>query len=236
MATTPSTPDDKTQGPRATPPPLDDPKSSVVRYAEAEIPSLNGPVRLVVYRERANPEKEHVALLYKDALARPADTLVRVHSECLTSEVFGSTKCDCREQLQAAIDKAIEHEGGVILYLRQEGRGIGLGNKIRAYALQAEGLDTVAANHQLGFEADLRRYDVAADMLRDLGVSGVSLMTNNPRKLAGLTDNGIAINGRVSIEMTPSLHNAKYLATKRVRLGHMLELPGRDAAKTDGRE
>ena len=152
---------------------------------------------------------------------------MRVHSECLTSEVFGSTKCDCREQLERAIERASEGpEGGVILYLRQEGRGIGLGNKIRAYALQAEGLDTVDANHQLGFEADLRSYDIAADMLKCLGVQGVSLMTNNPKKVAGLEAHGVKVLRREAIEIRPSIHNARYLATKRARLGHMLDDDG----------
>lgn len=209
--------------------------TSVVRYAESEIPSTYGPVRVVVYREVATtPEsamvpraelREHVALVYGKPLAQPEDVLVRVHSECLTSEVFGSTKCDCREQLHAAIERAQSAErGGVVLYLRQEGRGIGLGNKIRAYALQAEGLDTVQANHDLGFEADLRRYDVAADMLRDLGIQGVTLMTNNPRKVDGLTREGVHVVRRTPHEIPPHLHNARYLATKRARLGHMLEL------------
>lgn len=207
----------------------------MVRFAEAELPSTHGPVRVVVYREvDTTPEaaldprsnaKEHVALAYRWPITTPEDVLVRVHSECVTSEVFGSTKCDCREQLHAAMDRLQGDEhGGVILYLRQEGRGIGLGNKIRAYALQAEGLDTVQANHDLGFEADLRRYDVAADMLRDLGVSGVSLMTNNPRKVDGLTAEGVRVVRRVPHEIAPHLHNARYLATKRARLGHLLKL------------
>lgn len=201
--------------------------ATVTCYSEAEIPSLHGPVRVVVFRERAEPAKEHVALVYGRALEQPANVLVRIHSECLTSEVFGSTKCDCREQLERAIERASE-EGGVILYLRQEGRGIGLGNKIRAYALQAEGLDTIEANHQLGFEADLRSYDIAADMLRALGVSGVSLMTNNPRKVDGLEAHGLKVVRREAIEIRPSLHNAKYLATKRAKMGHLLEETSED--------
>lgn len=210
-------------------------KPTVVRYAESDIPSIHGPVRVIVFREIEGSReatlqpraqvREHVALIYGKPLLRPEDVLVRVHSECLTSEVFGSTKCDCREQLLAAIERAqADEHGGIILYLRQEGRGIGLGNKIRAYALQAEGSDTVQANHDLGFEADLRRYDVAADMLRDLGVGGVSLMTNNPRKVDGLTAEKMNVVRRVPHEIPPHLHNARYLATKRARLGHMLEL------------
>ncbi len=200
----------------------------MIRYSEAEIPSLHGPVRVVVFHQKDDPKKEHVALVYGQALSRPEDVLVRVHSECLTSEVFGSTKCDCREQLERAIERASERpEGGVILYLRQEGRGIGLGNKIRAYALQSEGLDTVDANHQLGFEADLRSYDIAADMLKCLGVQGVSLMTNNPKKVAGLEAHGVKVLRREPIEIRPSIHNARYLATKRARLGHMLDDDGK---------
>ncbi len=212
-----------------------DGQPSVVRYSEAEIPSTYGPVRVIVYREVATTVEaalqprtigvEHVALVYGKPLERADDVLVRVHSECLTSEVFGSTKCDCREQLHAAMERAQSAEhGAIILYLRQEGRGIGLGNKMRAYALQAEGLDTVQANHDLGFEADLRRYDVAADMLRDLGVAGVSLLTNNPRKVDGLTQEGVRVLQRLPHEIAPHLHNARYLATKRARLGHMLKM------------
>lgn len=201
--------------------------SLVARYSEADIPTLHGPAHVVVFRERG-PEselsREHVALIYGSPLEDPDDVLVRVHSECITSEVFGSMKCDCREQLHGAIERLRENGGGMIIYLRQEGRGIGLGNKIRAYALQAEGLDTVQANHQLGFDADLRNYDIAACMLRDLGVRGVSLMTNNPKKLDGLERAGTKINKRVPLEIEPTLHTAKYLATKRQRMGHLLSL------------
>src|SRR5688572_21454771 len=158
-------------------------KDYVTRYAEADIPTIHGPMRVVVFRagHAANAE-EHVALVMGDPFANPDDVLIRVHSECLTSEVFGSMKCDCREQLVGAIERIQEKGAGIVLYLRQEGRGIGLGNKIRAYAAQQKGADTVDANHQVGFESDLRSYDVAAAMLEDLGVRGVSLMTNNPRK------------------------------------------------------
>jgi GTP cyclohydrolase II len=199
----------------------------VSRYAEAEIPTVHGPINFVVYRVTTGPDgsfEEHVALVFGDPLVDPDDVLVRVHSECLTAEVFGSMKCDCREQLLAAIDKIREKGSGVITYLRQEGRGIGLGNKIKAYALQARGVDTVDANHQVGFESDLRTYDVAAAMLGDLGVRGVSLMTNNPRKVHGLAEHGITVIRRVSIQVAASQHSARYLATKRDRLGHLLDL------------
>ena len=203
--------------------------SLVVRYSEAEIPTVHGPTRVVVFRERGSEDREHVALIYGDPLSHPEDVLIRVHSECITAEVFGSMKCDCREQLHGAIDRVRENEaGGLVVYLRQEGRGIGLGNKIAAYALQAEGLDTVQANHHLGFEADLRNYDIAACMLKNLGVQGVSLMTNNPRKVEGLERSGIHVVRRVQHEFAATLHSAKYLATKRQRLGHMLDLPDKD--------
>jgi GTP cyclohydrolase II len=202
-------------------------KRSVIRYAEAEIPTLYGPMQVVVFRgrdEETDQPNEHVALVLGDPLARPDDVLVRVHSECLTSEVFGSLKCDCREQLHAAIAKIQEHGSGIIVYLRQEGRGIGLGNKIRAYALQARGADTVEANHQVGFESDLRTYDVAAAMLENLGVRGVSLMTNNPRKVSGLREHGIEVVRRIPLQIAATPHSARYLATKRDRLGHLLDL------------
>lgn len=202
-------------------------KTSVSRYAEAEVPTVHGTMNVIVFRaleEDTGVINEHVALVMGDPLAHPEDVLVRVHSECLTSEVFGSLKCDCREQLLAAIDKVREAGSGIILYLRQEGRGIGLGNKIRAYALQARGADTVEANHQVGFETDLRSYDVAAAMLDDLGVRGVSLMTNNPRKVAGLQEHGITVEKRIPLQVPASAHSARYLATKRDRLGHLLDL------------
>ncbi|MBI4817768.1 MAG: GTP cyclohydrolase II [Deltaproteobacteria bacterium] len=196
---------------------------SVIRYAEAEIPTSHGPLRVVVYREARSPEvREHAVLVC--GRPDPDDVLARIHSECLTSEVFGSLKCDCREQFDAGLSRIVENGSGMMLYLRQEGRGIGLGNKIRAYALQEQGLDTVDANHQLGFATDLRTYDIAADMLHDLGVRGVSLMTNNPDKIEGLEQSGIIVNQRLSIEVEANPHSASYLGAKRVRLGHMLEL------------
>jgi GTP cyclohydrolase II len=199
----------------------------VSRYAEADIPTVYGPMHIVVYRAfevESGEIDEHVALVLGDAFGDPDDVLVRVHSECLTSEVFGSLKCDCREQLEAAIEKIRHKGGGVIVYLRQEGRGIGLGNKIRAYALQAAGADTVDANHRVGFDSDLRTYDVAGAILEDLGARGVSLMTNNPRKVDGLEKAGIQVVKRIPLQIPPSPHSARYLATKRDRLGHLLDL------------
>jgi GTP cyclohydrolase II len=157
---------------------------------------------------------------------------VRVHSECLTSEVLGSLKCDCRAQLDRALDLIAERGRGVLVYLRQEGRGIGLGNKIRAYALQAKGHDTYEANRLLGFPDDLRRYDVAADMLRLLGVRAVELITNNPLKVQGLTDCGIAVRGRIALPSPPNPHNVEYLRVKRDRTGHLIELDPVDEIKS----
>ncbi len=197
----------------------------VVRYASAPVPTEHGPVELVVFREVhdgvPDPAHEHVAVVIGEP--GPTGVLVRVHSECITSEVFGSLKCDCADQLDTAINEMHEHGAGILLYLRQEGRGIGLGNKIKAYALQAKGADTIEANHQLGFETDLRTYDIAAGMLHDLSVQSVRLMTNNPDKVQGLRDYGIAVDERVSIQLEANEHSAGYLETKRASLGHFLK-------------
>lgn len=198
----------------------------VSRYAEAPLPTLRGDARLVVFREYAPDNaliyKEHVAYVVGEPKPDPSGVLVRVHSECLTSEVFGSLKCDCREQLNAALDRISQEEAGVLLYLRQEGRGIGLGNKVRAYALQAEGADTIEANHQLGFGTDLRSYDIAASMLRSLGLPGVRLMTNNPEKVRGLEEHGIEVLKREPIEIAANPHSKAYLVTKKREMGHFL--------------
>ena len=200
------------------------PGTSVSRFSQATIPTHNGTLTVVVYREagRRTEEREHVAIVAGpiEALCGAEPVLARVHSECWTGETLGSLKCDCREQLDRAL-AAIEEAGrGVVVYLRQEGRGIGLGNKIKAYALQAEGADTVEANEQLGFAADLRSYDLAASILRDLGVSSVALMTNNPDKCAGLEKAGIAVARRVPHWGGPNEHNRDYLAVKKAKLGH----------------
>lgn len=207
------------------------PMRTAVRYAEADIPTVHGSLRVVVYRTPTRAAEntiegyeEHVAIVVGNIDENLDDVLVRVHSECLTSEVFGSLKCDCREQLDAALMKMREKGAGILVYLRQEGRGIGLGNKIRAYAQQARGADTVEANHRVGFETDLRTYGVAASMLADLGVRGVSLMTNNPRKVDGLLEHGTNVVRRVPHQVAASAHSARYLATKRDRLGHLLDL------------
>ena len=192
---------------------------TVERYAEAELPSRFGPFRVVVYRE-LDGGKEHLAVIVGDVRGAE-DLLIRVHSECLTGEALHSLRCDCRDQLDLALERIQSAGTGAVLYLRQEGRGIGLGNKIRAYAKQDEGLDTVDANLALGFEDDQRGYHVAADMLRDLGVRSVALMTNNPRKVQGLENDGIVVSRREPHEVEVHEHNREYLKTKQDRLGHI---------------
>jgi GTP cyclohydrolase II len=198
---------------------------TIERYAESEVPTEYGPVRVLVYRTGSADDapEEHVALVVGDpASAAGVVTLVRVHSECWTGEVLHSHKCDCRAQLDHAL-RAIAAAGrGVVVYLRQEGRGIGLGNKIRAYALQEQGHDTVDANRMLGFADDARTYDVAAAMLADLGVSRVALLTNNPKKVEGLRAHGVEVVERVPIAVEPNEHNADYLAVKAKKMGHTL--------------
>lgn len=201
----------------------------LVRYSEARLPTAHGEFTIVVYRTgRAAPagasavglaDEEHVAMVMGDVAGADA-VLARVHSSCFTGEVLGSERCDCRAQLDAALARIAQEGRGVVVYLVQEGRGIGLGNKVRAYALQDQGVDTVDANLQLGFDPDHRSYEIAAGILRDLGVASVRLMTNNPGKLDGLIAAGV-----------PAIHEphwvqtgteaADYLAAKKRRLGHI---------------
>jgi GTP cyclohydrolase II len=199
----------------------------VERFSEAPLPTERGLFQVVVFREVATG-LEHVAMLMGEVAGEAVP--VRVHSECLTSEVLGSLKCDCRAQLDAALDLVAHRGRGVLLYLRQEGRGIGLGNKIRAYALQARGHDTYEANRLLGFPDDLRRYDVAAEMLRQLGVRSVELVTNNPLKIAELVEAGMPVARRISLPSPANPHNLGYLRAKRERTGHLIEV-GPDPAR-----
>lgn len=225
----------------------------LLRYAESELPTAYGPFRLIVYRttEPRQPAggeqveapgggvpaglEEHMAIVKGD-VSRGSSVLCRVHSECWTSEVLGSLKCDCRDQLDAALAKIAAEGNGVIVYLRQEGRGIGLGNKIRAYNLQEQGADTVEANLKLGFEADARSYDLAAAILDDLGIRSVRLLTNNPLKVAGLEATGVKVTDRLAHWVGENQHNAGYLAVKRRKMGHHPDAPVRLRALSAARK
>lgn len=198
-------------------------QSKVSRYSECRLPTEYGTFQVVAYREEGVPV-EHVAICYGEVTGE--DVLCRVHSECLTGEVLHSLKCDCREQLDLSLRRIVEVGRGVVLYLRQEGRGIGLGDKIRVYQMQQQGYDTVDANRVLGFADDLRRYHMAAAMLNDLGVRSVALMTNNPSKVDQLRDEGIIVTRREPHLVEPHALNRGYLETKRARMGHLYDLEG----------
>jgi len=194
--------------------------------AMAELPTRFGQFHIVAF-ENNRDGKEHIAITRGDVIGA-ADVPVRLHSECLTGDVMGSLRCDCRDQLEAALKKISELQRGVVLYLRQEGRGIGLVNKIRAYSLQDQGLDTVEANLALGFRDDERDYAVAAHMLMALKIESVQLMTNNPKKIDQLTRYGVKVNDRIPHIMEPNQHNRFYLETKAAKSGHMIELTGKE--------
>jgi GTP cyclohydrolase II len=193
--------------------------------ANATLPTRHGNFDTYVF------SGEHLALVHGEVRGHE-DVLVRVHSECMTSEVFGSLKCDCKEQLEAALAAVARAGAGAVLYLRQEGRGIGLANKIRAYALQSRGHDTVDANRMLGLPDDARKYDVARDMLAHLGVTSVRLMTNNPAKVRELRGLGVPVTARVPVVVAPTKHSAGYLEAKRLRMDH--DLPDLLLAASDG--
>ena len=193
----------------------------VERVSQAKLPTEFGTYDLIVYRDMTN-KQIHVALIMGEFGNDPV--MVRVHSECLTGDVFASVRCDCGKQLKKAMQRIEKEKKGVILYMNQEGRGIGLAEKIKAYALQDKGMDTVEANNALGFESDLRDYGIGAQILVDLGIKNIKLLTNNPRKIVGLEGYGLKVIERVALEIEPNPQNYNYLKTKKEKLGHDLNL------------
>lgn len=194
--------------------------------AIAELPSRFGQFNIVAFYNN-HDDKEHIALVHGDVYNQE-DVPVRVHSECLTGDVLGSLRCDCRDQLETALRMIGQMERGILLYMRQEGRGIGLINKIRAYGLQEHGYDTVEANLALGFRDDEREYGVAAHMLESLHVKSIQLITNNPKKIEDLAKNGIKVNGRIPHVMPANDYNKFYLETKAIKSGHLIDLQGKE--------
>ena len=192
----------------------------IERVAEARLPTRYGPFQAIAYKSHID-SGEHIALTIGE-WTEDEPVLVRIHSECLTGDVFGSMRCDCGEQIDLALKQLAEAGNGIFLYMRQEGRGIGLHNKIKAYSLQDQGLDTVEANETLGFEPDLRHYGVGAQILRDLGVRKLNLLTNNPKKVAGLSGFDLEIVDRIPVEAEVTDENRTYLKTKKARMGHIL--------------
>ena len=202
-------------------------ESFVQRVTETTLPTRWGEFKCVAYRSNVDPA-EHVALVMGD-IKPDAPALVRVHSECLTGDIFGSQRCDCGEQLDAAMSQIADEGVGALVYMRQEGRGIGLINKLKAYRLQDNGLDTVEANNQLGFQTDLRHYGVGAQILLDLGIRKFKFLTNNPKKVAGLEGFGLEMVEQIPLNSGANDHNRKYLQTKRDRMMHQIELGDDDA-------
>jgi 3,4-dihydroxy 2-butanone 4-phosphate synthase/GTP cyclohydrolase II len=195
----------------------------VHRVAEAKLPTKYGEFKAIAYKSDVDPA-EHIALVMGD-LSTPQPVLVRVHSECATGDIFGSLRCDCGEQLALAMKAIAAESRGVLIYMRQEGRGIGFHNKIMAYALQDKGLDTVEANVSLGFAPDLRDYGVGAQIMTDLGIKEIRLLTNNPKKVISIEGHGLKVVQTVPIVVQPNPHNRRYLETKQKKMGHIMEIP-----------
>ena len=215
-----STPDSDKKSPIDALPPV---SAALVEFqAEARVPTEHGSFTMKLFREEGTG-REHIAMVMGDV---KGSALVRVHSECMTGDVFGSLRCDCGPQLQFAMSEIGKKGSGVVVYLRQEGRGIGLANKLRAYQLQDQGLDTVEANQHLGFAADLRKFDAAAEILATLGVKSVQLMTNNPRKVQTLKEQGVQVEERVPVRSDVQSENERYLGTKARKLGHHIDWLG----------
>jgi GTP cyclohydrolase II len=199
-----------------------DPEVCVRIVAIANLPSRFGDYQVVAFRSIPD-RKEHAAFVHGDILGRE-EVAVRIHSECLTGDAIGSLRCDCRDQLTESLERIGKMDSGIVLYLRQEGRGIGFANKIRAYQLQDRGYDTVQANEMLGFRPDERDYGIAAHMLGSLHVPSIRIMTNNPHKIQDLQDHGVKIVGRIPVVVPPNRLNRPYLETKQRRMGHMLDI------------
>jgi len=199
----------------------------VQKVAEAKLPTPYGNFKVIAFKSKTDPD-EHLALVMGD-VATDEPVLVRVHSQCLTGDVFHSLRCDCGEQVEMAMKKIADEGRGVVLYMRQEGRGIGIHNKIKAYALQDQGLDTVEANISLGFKDDHRDYGVGAQILAELGIRSMRLMTNNPKKMSGLESFGLTVAEQLPITTVPNPHNRHYLRTKQKKMGHLLKVPDTDS-------
>jgi len=195
---------------------------SVVRAADAKLPTSYGDFRIAGYRSLTSDEE--FVVVYKGELRTDSPVPVRIHSQCLTGDVFHSAKCDCGEQLQLAMETIAREGRGVVVYQHQEGRGIGIINKIRAYALQDEGADTIEANVRLGLDIDARRYEQCVEILRDLGLSRVKALTNNPDKINAMRNGGLDVVERVATEIEPSKHTQNYLSVKKFQMGHLLSL------------
>ncbi|EKD89860.1 MAG: GTP cyclohydrolase II [uncultured bacterium] len=196
-------------------------ENTIVKVASVKLPTSFGTFKVIIFKG-IKDKLEHVVLLKGENFKNPV--LTRIHSSCLTGDVFSSLKCDCRDQLAASLTKIGKSKNGLLIYLNQEGRGIGLINKIKAYALQEKGYDTVAANEQLGFAADTRNYNIAAQILKDLNIDHILLLTNNPDKVTQLKQSGITVVKAIPLEITPNNKNRSYLKTKKDRLGHKLSL------------